>query len=197
MKLYHIFHSLEDNYRSLNEAITACSKPIIPYIPHTAGIAEDKITPRVCLCHSIEDCLSAIKLLGVFVRCLAGNEDSKSYETHSKEVYPIIVCTFDILDEQIYLPSENEVPDVNLTREVWCKQICTPVKVEVKWLHMRSILWERTNDSILHYICKEVDFCRDLEGKHHPWIDGKGSYLSSREEEPVYEEDINRFTTVY
>ena len=65
-------------------------------------------------------------------------------------------------------------------------------KVRVRWLNPRSIIWMETHNKNLWYACKRVRFTRSIKGRNHPWINGRGSKLSSNLEEPVYGDQIHR-----
>lgn len=186
MKVYHVVCSLENRFRSLSEAKEHYSKVIYPRIPNTAGIYEDKTTPRICVAPTIEGCLTGIKLLGRLRRCLAANEDAMSYETLGLEVYPIIILEFDVPESILYKPLKHQVPDVDITNEYWITQPIKANRVSVKWLNPRSIIWEETHRQEMWYKCKKVIFTRSIKGRNHPWINGRGNILESSEMEPEY-----------
>lgn len=192
MKVYHVACNIEDNFSNINQALIYYSGTIYPKIPETAGDFEDKTIPRICVTPTIEGCLTGIKLIGRLRRCLAANEDAKSYETLGLEVYPVIILEFDIPDRYLYKPSKSQVPDIDITDEYWITRPVKATRVVVKWLNPRSIKWEETHDNILHYKCKKVTFTRSIKGRNHPWINGRGNILSSSEPEPVYRDQIHR-----
>lgn len=182
-RMYRVLSELETSFNSLADAKRFCGRnlTVFPTIPRHASELEDKTTPRVCLCTRLDDCFSAIGLLGVFRRCLSRNEDAKSYMLDGLEVYPIIVQTFKGC--KAYKPTAKEVPDVARTGEVWSLGPVQPVFTGLRWLDMESILWD-DNDCRK---CASVRFVRgSLTGRHHPWLDGKGHILNSSEEEFHY-----------
>ena len=119
MMVYHVVSDLEHHFNSLSESLKACRQPFYPKIPTNKSPEEDSTTPRICVARSVEECLSGISLLGVFRRCLAANEDAKSYATHGREVYPIIVVAFDVHSNSLYKPTPVQVADADLTGELW------------------------------------------------------------------------------
>lgn len=186
MKVYHVACTLENRFRNLQDAVLSYSGIITPGIPVTAGEYENRTIPRICVAPTIKDCLTGIKLVGRLKRCLAANEDAKSYETLGREVYPIIILEFNIPKNKLYKPTKDEVHDVDITNEYWITQPVKADKVIVKWLYSRSIIWEETHDRNLWYKCKRVRFVDDLTGRNHPWLNGRGSILNSSDEEPIY-----------
>ncbi len=67
---------------------------------------EDYTTPRVCFSTTIDGCLSALSM----------NLDNKILY-----VYTLDNCS----KHNIYVPSIEEVPDCEITNEVWCLEPCT------------------------------------------------------------------------
>lgn len=178
--MYHIISDLETMFPSLAEV----EKPDIlhPYIPMTAAPGEDTAITRVPAAPTIEQCLTAIGLLGRFRRCLADNEDTYSYAVEGNEVYPILVVELpdELPDGQSwYKPTEEQVPDVERTGEVWSLYPVKPVRSEIKWLSMFSITCDEDDEEI----CTAVEFETDLVGKDHPWLNFKGHPLESSQME--------------
>lgn len=184
--MYRIEANLENRFGTLWNALTAFSadKEIRPWIPETRADREDAQRPRICVAPTIQECFTAIGLLGRFRRTLSANDGAYSYATDGHEAYPIILLAFD--NEGLYTPSEAEVEDVGRTREHWFLAPKKPKKVELRWLDMFSVRWlsEETPE-----ICKSVKFLSSTEGYDHPWLNGKGHILESSrcEDEPMDE----------
>lgn len=182
--MYHVVANIDTDYCCLKDVLACYNEytPIDPWIPCTTGDDEDRTIRRICVCPSIEECFRGIGLMGRFKRCLAVNEDAKSYETLGIEAYPIVVATF--YNVGVWKPTEEQVPDCMLTNEHWITNSTIPDRVELLWLHMRSIHWEY--DYIGEsYKCTLVNFIPDdkLEYYNHPWINGIGHTLESSENE--------------
>ena len=73
--------------------------PCIPDNFFTENGYEDAATPRVCLAHSIDDCLVAL------------SQNLKGARFFVSEV--------EVDEKDLYRPSTSEVPDVEVTGEVW------------------------------------------------------------------------------
>ena len=83
--------------------------PRIPDNFFTKNGYEDNIHKRVCFCKTVDKCLMAL---------------SKNCEGLVFNVYEVD----NVNDYQVYKPSINEVPDCELTGELW---ILTPVKIKL------------------------------------------------------------------
>lgn len=175
--MYHVICGLESRFSSLSETerYLGSGPALVPEIPHTAMPFEDRTVPRICLAPTVEACLTAIGVLGMFRRCLNADPDAKSYENES-EAYPIIVCEFpDEIPGNPYVnPSKAQVPDVSLTGEKWLLRPAVPTKTELRWLDQYSL---RIDTDAERTVCTKVEFVEDPEGFHHPWLDGRGHPL--------------------
>ena len=190
MTYYRIVYDLETKYRTLQEAIHANYKGtwLLPTIPATTMSGEDTTTERICAARTIEDCITAIRVYGPFKRCLAANEDAKSYREVMDEAYPIIVQELEP-NEIPTIPTEDQVPDVKYTNERW---FLNPVRIKdsyVRWLDSDSILFEEsaTVGGSTFGICTGVTFVEDYRDKDHPWLNGRGHILSSSCMDTEYE----------
>ena len=83
-------------------------KTFYPRIPKTAATGEDLLTPRVCFAPTIRQAIVAINPAGDFM---------SEYEYF---VHIPVNCN------NVYIPTELEVPDVDDTEEIWIKE---PVKL--------------------------------------------------------------------
>lgn len=187
MRARHRYHrvlvGLEGRCRSTREALDLverlASQPMIPDIPNTAMPGEDRETRRIPVCERVEDCVTALKPLGAFRRCLSANEDCKSYEAEGVEAYPVVVATFET-DEPAATPTIAQVPDVETTNERWLLTPVIPSRVELKWLDPRSVILDEECER-----CERVRFLRlradgtPLSRRSHPWLDGRGHVLDS------------------
>lgn len=82
--------------------------PRIPDNYMTRNGYEDNTTPRVCFCPSIGDCLTALSM----------NCKGKTFYVHIADPDG---------NYDVYKPTKNQVPDVNITHELWIK---TPVTLK-------------------------------------------------------------------
>lgn len=172
--MYHIISDLETIYTSLDTVVIP--QVLVPYIPTTTMPGENTTIKRVCAAPTIEQCMTAIGLIGRFRRCLAENEDAFSYDSEGNEVYPIIVVKLPD-DFPWYTPTTEEVPDQATTGEKWALTPIQPIHAEIKWLSPWSIIMDE------RLICTSVTFEDDISGKDHPWLNGKGHPLESSEDE--------------
>lgn len=121
---YHIVTYLEDVLKSYNTDTIIKAR-----IPLNKMKEEDGFTPRICVAKSLEECVTAISILGIFRLCLSSNEDMTSYADKGLEVYPIIVLTF---KEKLYKPTKEQVPDIDRTNEYWIMHDAKPIGAELK-----------------------------------------------------------------
>lgn len=178
---WRVVANIDSEYDSIQECLDdfrtgASWKPFLPFIPATRAPMEDDVTPRLPVCARLEDCFTAIGLLGRFRRCLAANDGAFSYMETYDEAYPVLACKFDG-NLPSHQPSVSEVHDVEMTHEVWLLQRARPVDVQLMWLDSYSLLWDEENERV----CKSVRFVsqEDLGNKVHPWLTGTGNILES------------------
>lgn len=102
MKLYHV------SEKYLGKEVTL--SPRIPNNQMTKLFGEDSITPRVCFCESVCECLIAIG---------DNLEDKELY------VYEIVIDErVEISRGTIKYPDTTEVPDTDTFREIWLLRDC-------------------------------------------------------------------------
>lgn len=181
MKLYHVVACLESRFESIDEALKVynTNTPIIPRVPSSRMPSEDGTTERICVSTNIYNCIKAIGIFGVFRRCLAANEDAKSYEVSKKEIYPILIVEFNVEEKDVMKPTIDQVVDCEVNNELWILEPTIPSKVEVKWLHSRSIIMNDNFDEIL-----DIKFV-ELNDFIHPYLTGTGNELDSSNEEYI------------
>ena len=173
--LYHVMSDLETRFRTLDDVKEFIKNPrMTPAVPWSAMDGEDKTTPRICVAPDIESCVTAVKPLGRFRRCLNAHPDAKSYE-NDDEAYPVLVLTFPDGIEDV-VPDKTQVPDAALTGERWILRPVIPQTVELRWLGAYSVMLDEDMAR-----CTGVTFLTDSELKsmHHPWLDRKGHPLES------------------
>ncbi len=191
--MYRVISNIDSKFKSLHEALEYydVSKPILPTIPSTCSPEENKTVKRICCAEDIRDCLTSIGLLGRFRRCLAANEDAKSYETEGSEIYPVLVLKFPD-DVEIYKPSLSEVPDCDITNERWILKPTIAEYRQVRWLGMRSIKFVEAKSKVTQrtiYKCVHVDWVdKNMPDAKHPWLNGKGHVLDCSLMEDEFEE---------
>ena len=176
--MYHIITNLELMFDSLREALEYVEKcpEFVPKVPYSTMPFEDRTTKRICAARTIQDCVSALKPLGIFRRCLDANEDTKSYE-NGNEAYPVILVEFD--DSLPWItPTKSQVPDVDDTHELWLLEPARPKSMRLRWLNAYSI-GIRENEDTGGTVCADVTFVEDIDGFDHPWLNGKGHYLDT------------------
>lgn len=182
---YHIVTDLENRFTSIYEVMqTYCKGKIIrPQVPKSAMPNEDKEIPRICVAPTLEQCVDALHITGIFRRCCSSYEDGMSYVVNGLEVYPIIILTFDELDYVV--PSPEQVPDVLETGELWITHDAVPINVELKWVnHLSLKVYESTcNRNQTTLKCSAIDFVEPNKQSIHPWLTGTGNILDSSNEE--------------
>lgn len=185
--VYRVIANIDSRFPDEWAAIAAYRSLAIPEIPKTTArqLGEDDTTPRICVAGRIEDCFTAIGLLGRFRRCLSANRDALSYAMSGNEVYPIIIQAFD--GKTAIRPTREQVPDWPWTNEFWITEPVRPLWTELRWLDMYSIrmagIPETEEISGPPYACKSVCFVKPTEASTHPWLNGKGHVLESSEYE--------------
>lgn len=174
-EMYHIIYDLERKFVGLEDCWRWLETLVLePRIPYHRMIGEDRSTPRVCVGETIEDCVTAIGVEGVFKRCFY-NEDFYLPPHVEYEAYPIVVVK---LSNDLYYrtPTEAEVPDVAITNEKWLLEAAVPVNAEIVWLDISSIeaYYDFDFDS---YICSSFRPLRNTVGYSHPWLNREGRPL--------------------
>lgn len=174
--MYHIITDLETRFRELAEAeyFVKLNQQLCPRVPRHTMAGENTTTPRICVAKTLENCVTALKPMGVFRRCLAANPDAKSYE-NDDEIYPVIIIKY--ADDETYVkPDKNLVPDAEQTGEYWLTYAANPEYMQLKWIGAYSITckWEGRDA-----ICTGITFVDDIANYNHPWLNNKGHPLDS------------------
>lgn len=175
--MYHIIYDLESRFYSWDEVVRYVerTRTLVPRRPHTAMVGENTSVPRISLAPSIVDCFNGINVKHRFRRCLSGDiEGVKDYKNEN-EVYPVIVCmTRDL--ESVVTPTSVQVEDARWTHERWGLVPVMLVSIHIAWLGHDSVKVS-THSELDRMWCTQVDFVSDLQGKVHPWLNGKGHPL--------------------
>lgn len=174
--MYHIIYDLERKFVGLEDCWRWLETLVLePRIPYHRMIGEDRTTPRVCVGETIEDCVTAIGVEGVFRRCFYNEDFDLPPLYRENEAYPIIIV--ELSDNLNYrTPTEAEVPDVAITNEKWLLEAAVPMNAEIVWLDISSIeaYYDFDFDS---YICSSFRPLRNTVGYSHPWLNGEGRPL--------------------
>lgn len=185
-RYYHIVTDLERRFDSLEQALDAYSthQKIYPRIPGSYFSREDRSKARFCVSTSLEGCIMGLGVTSVFRRCLAANDFTQLYTIDNREVYPVIILTFEF-GIPLYRPTSDEVPDVEDTDEHWITSETIPSKVELRWLDSNSIILreEKSNSGIYDLVCESVRFAIPNSQSIHPWLTGTGQPLDCDDEE--------------
>lgn len=199
MRVFHVVTGLDSRFKSLDKAVQFLeSQDFSPIIPESHTDNEDRTLARLCVAKSIEDCVTGIGVRRVFFRCLEA-WDAPSYILDGKEQYPIGIIEIEVPEYRIFSPTPELVPDVEFTHELWIRssdfQI---VNRSIVWIDQFSVDIDDQEenpdnvliDSVRHvfeYRCLAIRFSETpAADKHHPWLDGMGHTLSSRETESFY-----------
>ena len=126
MILYHIM------------ADTGClPDDVVPQIPTNRMKGEDQEIPRICLGHTLDDCLTSIGIAHFVSKFLLA--ELRQNKKYSKDMpLPFIVRMYNIKDEDPNLLTEEEtqkyVADSVVTSECWLTRYEKPVKIQKLWL---------------------------------------------------------------
>lgn len=135
MKLYNVTFNLVDD-----------SNLLVPYIPFTAGLKEDRETKRICLADSVEHCFQAL--------CLQEQDFYEGREFLLREI------EVDVEDENLVFPEElwgsKRVPDAMENQEYWYLQ---PIRCKVS---KRTILDVALRECEIAWSCIHVDDLKDI-----------------------------------
>lgn len=188
--MFRIEANLENRFPDLASAVAAFSTDVAiqPVLPATRNEKEDGETPRICVAPALEDCVSGIGVLGRFRRTLSNNDGAFSYAVKGNEAYPVIVLEFN--DDGVYVPTPEQVFDVERTHECWFLTPKKPKSMRLCWLDMYSVLWESEDNP---RVCKKIRFLHDPSGYDHPWLNGKGHILESSKMEDEPQDEIKPF----
>lgn len=185
---YHIVTNLEQRFSSIDAAVDAYSgRRLIPRVPEHKFEDENTLTPRLCVCKWLPDCITAIGIRETFKRCLGANECIDAYDPEDKEVYPVLVLEFPDYTN-VYKPSESDVEDADITNELWILHPVTPSAVYVRWLNNRSILFQTLTDAPIEMQAISCNFVTDIHDKDHPYLNGRGHKLTSTAMEREFED---------
>lgn len=143
MILYHIM------------ADTGClPDDVVPQIPTNRMKGEDQEIPRICLGHTLDDCLTSIGIAHFVSKfLLAELRENKKY---SKDMpLPFIVRMYNIKDDDPNLLTEEEtqkyVADSVVTSECWLTRYEKPVKIQKLWLvGGEVVLWPYIVDGVVY-----------------------------------------------
>lgn len=119
MRVYHVVTELDTRFKSIQSAERYLSaQSFNPVVPESYSYNEDRITPRLCVARSIEDCITGIGVQRVFFRCLEA-WDAPSYGSFGQEQYPIGILEIEVPESCMRVPDKSQVPDVDFTHELW------------------------------------------------------------------------------
>lgn len=197
--MYRVVANIDSMYVNLAQCMDYCGiKPfarltVVPRVPSTAKPPEDMVTARICVAPTVEECITAIGLLGRFRRCLELNDGAMSYSNIGRETYPVLVEEFN--RPLVYRPYGEQVADGIYTREHWILVPTTPNRSKIIWLTAKSILWKEVKGFNMGYACKKLHYTDTPKpNMNHPWINGHGHVLESSDEEEPYLPEYSKYT---
>lgn len=211
--VYHVVTDLESKASTLEEAQQWLdTQTFSPQVPISHSDFEDLSTPRLCVARCIEDCITGIGVRSKFFRCLE-KWDAPSYVESGEEQYPIGIVTILVEECNLIKPTTDQVSDADFTGELWItNNEFRIISREIVWLDQFSIDIDAPLDDIpgnpfnqfidednetFDYKCLDVRYSKyPLPGRHHPWIDGLGNTLLSRERES-FSQEVNVTHTDY
>lgn len=185
---YHIVTDLESRFATLQDAIDAYTNTkIVPRVPASKLEYENHITPRICVCKTIPDCLTAISVGSRMRRCLASNVYIPTCHMENREAYPVLILEFPD-NIAVYTPSELDVPDIEVSNERWILHEIVPTKVTLRWIAFDSILLENPPDHPDNLVAISCKFVSNTAKYDHPWLNGRGHVLHSTKLDTQYED---------
>lgn len=96
---------------------------------------EENSTPRISVATSEKSCYDGIGLFGRLKRCCSLVEDAKSYAESGRECYPVLVLTLQPMEpNSVIRPTSEQVPDVQITGELWLTKPAVITSCRLKWL---------------------------------------------------------------
>lgn len=157
---------------------------VIPQIPTNRMKGEDQEIPRICLGHTLDDCLTSIGIAHFVSKfLLAELRENKKY---SKDMpLPFIVRMYNIKDDDPNLLTEEEtqkyVADSVVTSECWLTRYEKPVKIRKLWLVSGEVvLWPYIVDGVVYDYQTKAGKAHDFNrGRCQPivrnsiWADSK------------------------
>ena len=163
MILYHIM------------ADTGClPDDFVPQIPTNRMKGEDQEIPRICLGHTLEDCLTSIGIAHFVSKFLLA--ELRQNKKYSKDMpLPFIVRMYNIKDEDPNLLTEEEtqkyVADSVVTSECWLTRYEKPVKIQKLWLVGGEVtaLYTITQSSVTQF-GQTAKPCRTRNFRIKSWI---------------------------
>lgn len=188
-EMYHIIYDLERKFVGLEDCWRWLETLVLePRIPYHRMIGEDRTTLRVCVGETIEDCVTAIGVEGVFRRCFYNEDFYLPPLYRENEAYPIIIV--ELSDNLNYrTPTKAEVPDVAITNEKWLLEAAVPVSAGIAWLDAYSIEAEY-NFEFDCYICSCFNPLKSTMMHNHPWLNGGGQPLIGGHQGMLCERDV-------
>lgn len=195
----HIVTNLEAKYRTTRSATNAFKVETVmqPKRPQCHMEQEENSTPRISVATSEKSCYDGIGLFGRLKRCCSLVEDAKSYAESGRECYPVLVLTLQPMEpNSVIRPTSEQVPDVQITGELWLTEPAVITSCRLKWLspysfrdkplsafekniiHERRDMLDRHVDSVSY-----VDPYSHPEKFDHPWLNGHGEILLSKNQE--------------
>lgn len=127
---------------------------VVPQIPTNRMKGEDQEIPRICLGHTLDDCLTSIGIVHFVSKFLLA--ELRQNKKHSKDMpLPFIVRMYNIKDDDPNLLTEEEtqkyVADSVVTSECWLTRYEKPVKTQKLWLvGGEVVLWPYIVDGVVY-----------------------------------------------
>lgn len=127
---------------------------VVPQIPTNRMKGEDQEIPRICLGHTLDDCLTSIGIAHFVSKFLLA--ELRQNKKYSKDMpLPFIVRMYNIKDEDPNLLTEEEtqkyVADSVVTSECWLTRYEKPVKIQKLWLvGGEVVLWPYIVDGVVY-----------------------------------------------
>lgn len=116
-----------------------------PHVPISRIIRENSTTPRICVAHDLDECLTGLSLPGVY-RTAILEQIREGKEEPEPVILPFVIRTYLIPDDfPGFVPNEElweEVPDGKYSGECWITQRLLPARTTKLWLRNAAIHYE-------------------------------------------------------
>lgn len=175
--LYHIETNIEHSYITVFDAVRSLQEleVVEPWIPGHTMRGEDETIPRICVAESIEECVLGCDLWR-FHRCCEKVPGMEHFADEMMEAYPIIIQAYAVDPADVHKPTPEEVPDADMTGELWLTKPTRPIRREMVWLPMDAIT--APEDVVLDVrMLSTEEAIRYMY--NHPWLNQRGHCLDS------------------
>ncbi len=146
--------------------------------------------PHIFVACTVEQYVTALGIWGTFFRCTSFDDKIPSCATEGLEIYPVVVLTFS--DTQLYHnPFLAEVPDCDISHEMWLMESAIPITIALRWLGANAIHYQEAVSIGVRtpvWECIRIGWVDELlSAFKHQWLNGRARcYLPTETEDTSY-----------